>query len=72
MENWSNFTEDTILTHKTLYMKTVTMHSTQTKKTYRQPTLNKFGSVSNLTKGKLGSAFDGPGAEAKFDGQGES
>jgi len=53
-------------------MKTVTMHSTQTKKTYRQPALNKFGSVSNLTKGKLGSAFDGPGAEAKFDGQGES
>lgn len=53
-------------------MKTVSMHSTQTKRTYRQPTLNKFGSVSVLTKGKLGSAFDGPGQPVKFDGLGES
>ena len=52
---------------KTLPMKTVRTHSTQTKKSYRQPTLNKFGSVSKLTKGKLGSAFDGIGVPAKFD-----
>ena len=42
------------------------MHSTQTKKSYRKPMLNKLGSVSKLTKGKLGSAFDGPTAPAKF------
>lgn len=53
-------------------MKTVTMHSTQTKKSYRKPALNRFGAVSNLTKGKLGSAFDGGGNPVKFDGQGES
>lgn len=50
-------------------MKTVTMHSTQTKKSYRKPALNRFGSVSKLTKGKLGSQFDGPGEPFEFDGE---
>ncbi|SKB60630.1 lasso RiPP family leader peptide-containing protein [Dyadobacter psychrophilus] len=39
-------------------MKTVNSHSTQTKKSYRKPTLNRFGNVAKLTKGKLGSAAD--------------
>jgi len=42
------------------------MHSTQTKKSYRKPVLNKLGKVSQLTKGKLGSQFDGVGQPAKF------
>lgn len=50
-------------------MKTVTMHSTQTKKSYRKPALNKFGAVSKLTKGKLGSQFDGPAVPFEFDGE---
>ena len=52
-------------------MKTVNMHSTQTKKNYAKPSLNKLGSVSKLTKGKLGSGYDGPGAPAKRDDLGE-
>ncbi|CAG5069958.1 hypothetical protein DYBT9623_02698 [Dyadobacter sp. CECT 9623] len=39
-------------------MRTVTSHSTQTKKSYRKPVLSKMGSVRNLTKGKLGSLPD--------------
>ncbi|WP_233847649.1 lasso RiPP family leader peptide-containing protein [Dyadobacter sp. CY326] len=39
-------------------MKTVNSHSTQTKKSYRKPVLNKFGNVAKLTKGKQGSLFD--------------
>jgi hypothetical protein len=39
-------------------MKTVTSHSTQTKKSYRKPVLNRFGNVAKLTKGKTGSAQD--------------
>lgn len=50
-------------------MKTVTMHSTQTKKSYRKPALNRFGAVSKLTKGKLGSMFDGPAVAFEFDGE---
>jgi len=41
------------------------MHSTQTKKSYRKPQLKQLGKVSKLTKGKLGSSFDGA-APAKF------
>lgn len=44
------------------------MHSTQTKRNYRKPVLNKLGSIRELTKGKLGSKLDGPGQPAKFDG----
>lgn len=42
------------------------MHSTQTKKAYRTPVLNKLGNVAKLTKGKLGSEFDGFGEPAKY------
>jgi hypothetical protein len=41
-------------------MKTVNMHSTQTKKTYKKPVLNKLGKVSKLTKNEKGSAMDLP------------
>lgn len=51
-------------------MKTITMHSTQTKKSYRKPVLNRFGTVNKLTKGKLGSQFDGAGKPRLFDGEG--
>ncbi|MCF2491178.1 lasso RiPP family leader peptide-containing protein [Dyadobacter sp. CY347] len=51
-------------------MKTVQTHSTQTKKMYNQPVLEKLGSVTKLTKGKLGSAFDGVGNPFEFDGEG--
>jgi hypothetical protein len=36
----------------------VRLHSTQTKKLYKKPVLNKLGKVSKLTKGKLGSQTD--------------
>jgi hypothetical protein len=39
-------------------MRTVTSHSTQTKKSYRKPVLNRFGNVAKLTKGKTGGSFD--------------
>jgi hypothetical protein len=39
-------------------MKTLTSHSTQTKKSYRKPVLVLHGDVRKLTKGKQGSAFD--------------
>jgi len=39
-------------------MKTLTSHSTQTKKSYRKPVLVQHGNVQNITKGKQGSAFD--------------
>lgn len=39
-------------------MKTVNSHSTQTKKSYSKPVLNKFGEVAQLTKGKQGSSYD--------------
>jgi hypothetical protein len=47
-------------------MKTVNSHSTQTKKSYRKPVLNKFGTVATLTKGKQGSSFDELDAEMTF------
>ena len=39
-------------------MKTVTMHSTQTKKSYRKPVLKKIGSVSAITKGQKSGSSD--------------
>jgi hypothetical protein len=40
-------------------MKTIDMHSTQTKRSYKKPVLNKLGKVSKLTKGtKSGSLMD--------------
>lgn len=39
-------------------MRTVTSHSTQTKKSYRKPVLNRFGNVAKLTKGKTGGSLD--------------
>jgi hypothetical protein len=39
-------------------MRTVTSHSTQTKKSYRKPVLNRFGNVAKLTKGKQGGSVD--------------
>jgi hypothetical protein len=43
-------------------MRTVTSHSTQTKKSYRKPVLNRFGNVAKLTKGTKG------GSETDFGG----
>jgi hypothetical protein len=43
-------------------MKTIDMHSTQTKRSYKKPVLNKLGKVSKLTKEQKGStATDGNG-----------
>ncbi|MGV3604257.1 MAG: lasso RiPP family leader peptide-containing protein [Dyadobacter fermentans] len=42
-------------------MRTVISHSTQTKKSYRKPVLNKLGKVAKLTKGKIGSSEDEDG-----------
>jgi hypothetical protein len=40
-------------------MKTINLHGTQTKKTYRKPELKKMGDVNKLTKGtKTGGSFD--------------
>jgi hypothetical protein len=39
-------------------MKTVTMHSTQTKKSYRKPVLKKIGSVKSITRGGSGGSTD--------------
>lgn len=36
-------------------MKTLNAHSTQVRKAYRKPVLNKIGNVSKLTKGIKGS-----------------
>jgi hypothetical protein len=36
----------------------IRLHSTQTKKSYKKPVLLKKGTVSKLTRGKLGSATD--------------
>jgi len=47
-------------------MRTVTLHSTQTKKSYRKPVLVKHGNVSKLTKGKQGSEFDEDGGEFTY------
>jgi len=38
-------------------MKTVNSHSTQTKRSYKKPVLNKLGKVSKLTHGIKGSIF---------------
>jgi hypothetical protein len=38
-------------------MKTMNSHSTQTKKSYRKPVLNKLGRVSKLTKELKGSTL---------------
>jgi hypothetical protein len=43
------------------------MHSTQTKKSYRKPVLNRLGSVKNLTKGKLGSTVDPETSANNYD-----
>lgn len=52
-------------------MKTVTSHSTQTKKSYRKPVLAQHGNVSKLTKGKLGSIDDiDPTSTEKFSNEG--
>ncbi|WP_158547903.1 hypothetical protein [Dyadobacter luteus] len=42
-------------------MKTINMHSTQTKRSYKKPVLNKLGKVSKLTKGIKGSDVDDQG-----------
>ncbi len=47
-------------------MKTLTSHSTQTKKSYRKPVLVQHGSVNKLTKGKLGSQPDDEGTEPNY------
>ena len=39
-------------------MKTLSSHSTQTKKSYKKPVLNKMGKVSKITKADKGSAAD--------------
>ncbi len=40
-------------------MKTTVLHSTQAKRSYKKPLLNKLGKVSKLTKGtKNGSQLD--------------
>ena len=36
-------------------MKTLNLHATKTKKSYRKPVLKKIGTVSTLTKGIKGS-----------------
>ena len=43
-------------------MKTNNMHSTQTKRSYKKPVLNKLGKVSKLTKEEKGSTGDTLGA----------
>jgi hypothetical protein len=48
-------------------MRTVKTHSTQTKKSYRKPTLNKLGNVAKLTKGKIGGSFDELTEETNFN-----
>ncbi|QRR03487.1 lasso RiPP family leader peptide-containing protein [Dyadobacter sandarakinus] len=47
-------------------MRTVTAHSTQTKKSYVKPALVKHGKVSKLTKGKQGSSLDDDGGEFNY------
>lgn len=48
-------------------MKTMNMHSTQTKKAYRKPVLKTLGSVSKLTKEQKGSReFDNPQETTKM------
>ena len=42
-------------------MKTMNLHSTQTKKSYKKPVLNKLGKVSKLTKGQKGSDLSDDG-----------
>lgn len=39
-------------------MKTINMHSTQTKRSYKKPVLNKLGKVSKLTKSDKGSGLE--------------
>lgn len=48
-------------------MRTVTSHSTQTKKSYRKPVLNRFGNVAKLTKGKVGGSVDEDGITFNFN-----
>ena len=42
-------------------MKTMNLHSTQTKKSYKKPVLNKLGKVSKITKGQKGSEVEDDG-----------
>ncbi|MBO9615491.1 MAG: lasso RiPP family leader peptide-containing protein [Dyadobacter sp.] len=51
-------------------MKTLTSHSTQTKKSYRKPVLVLHGDVRKLTKGKLGSLQDLNPADFDFSNEG--
>ena len=46
-------------------MKTLNLHATKAKKSYRKPVLNKIGTVKELTKGAKGGSTDlgGKGAE---------
>ena len=39
-------------------MKTLNLHATKTKKSYRKPVLNKIGSVKELTKGQKNGSTD--------------
>jgi len=43
-------------------MKTLNSHSTQTKKSYKKPVLNKMGKVKSLTKGEKTGSSDQFGA----------
>ena len=48
-------------------MKTNNMHSTQTKRSYKKPVLNKLGKVSKLTKDLKGSgAIDNLQTNSKY------
>lgn len=51
-------------------MKTLTSHSTQTKKSYRKPVLVLHGDVRKLTKGKLGSLTDVDPSDNHFSTEG--
>lgn len=42
-------------------MKTINLHATTTKKSYRKPVLKKIGKVNELTKGLKGGSTDGDG-----------
>lgn len=53
--------DTTIITRNNSNMKTTIIHSTQTKRSYKKPVLNKLGKVSKLTKGIKGSDVDDQG-----------
>lgn len=47
-------------------MKTINMHSTQTKRSYKKPVLNQLGKVSKLTK-NLDKGSAGPDESSRVD-----